>query len=217
MIRNPKTLALALVAVLAMSVVVASAASASSYTGSAYPTTGTGSNTAGKETFTTPGGTVQCDSHFEGTLASASSELTVTPKYSSCVAFGFLNATVNMNGCDYLFRAGASLGGGVYNNRVDICQTRLLEGGIWGEIGPITITAGTCKVDIPHQTGLSNVKTTNSGSSVTVEPNVTNITMNVTTDGFGCPFPGTGHFTGSYHGDVVLSRVGGGSISVSGA
>jgi hypothetical protein len=209
MIRNLKVLGLALVAVLAMSAMVASAASASSYTGSAYPTTGTGSNTSGKETFTTPGGTVQCDSHFEGTLAAASSTLTVTPKYTNCVAFGFLNATVDFMGCDYLFHAGAAQGGGVYNNSVDIvCEA--------GE-GPVTITAGTCKVDVPAQTGLTNVKTTNSGSSVTVEPNVTGITMNVTTDGFGCPFPGTGHYTGSYHGDVLLSRSGGGSISVSGS
>jgi hypothetical protein len=208
MIRNLKTLGLALVAVLAMSVVVASAASASSYTGSAYPTTGTGSNTSGKETFTTPGGTVQCDSHFEGTLSAASSTLTVTPKYTNCVAFGFLNATVEFKGCDYLFHAGASQGGGVYKNSVDIvCPAGS---------GPVTIKAGTCVVDVPAQTGLSNVKTTNSGTSVTVQPEVSNITMNVTTDGFGCPFPGTGHQIGSYHGDVVLSRVGGGSISVSG-
>jgi hypothetical protein len=210
MIRNLKVLGLALVAVLAMSAMVASAASASQYTGSAYPTTGTGANTAGNETFTTPGGTVQCDSHFEGKLAAASSELTVTPKYTGCVAFGFLNATVAFNGCDYLFKAGASLGGGAYNNSVDVvCPAGS---------GPVTITAGTCKVDVPAQTGLSNVKTTNlAAGTVTVQPNVTNITMNVTTDGFGCPFPGTGHYTGSYHGDVVLSRVGGGSISVSGS
>jgi hypothetical protein len=210
MSRNLKVLGLALVAVLAMSVMVASAASASQYTGSAYPTTGTGSNTAGKETFTTPGGTVQCDSHFVGTLAAASSTLTVTPTYTKCVAFGFLNATVNFNGCDYLFHAGASKGGGVYDNSADIvCPA--------GK-GPVTITAGTCVVDVPAQTNLKNVKTTNlAGGTVTVEPNVTGITMNVTTDGFGCPFPGTGHYTGSYHGDVVLARSGGGTISVSGS
>jgi hypothetical protein len=208
MIRNLKVLGLALVAVLAMSAMVASAASASQYTGSAYPTTGTGSNTAGNETFTTPGGTVQCDSHFEGTLAAASSTLTVTPKYTNCVAFGFLNATVNMNGCDYLFHSGPAQGGGVYFHTVDIvCPA--------GK--SIVITAGTCVADVGGQTGLAKVKTTNlAGGTVTVQPEVAGITLNVTTDGFGCPFSGTGHFFGSYHGDVVLSRVGGGSISVSG-
>jgi hypothetical protein len=210
MSRNLKVLGLALVAVLAMSVMVASAASASQYTGSAYPTTGTGQNTAGKETFTTPGGTVQCDSHFVGTLAAASSELDVTPTYTNCVAFGFLNATVDFMGCYYRFRAGVSTGSGGYHHTIEIfCPPGT---------GPVTIKAGTCVVDVPAQTGLKNVKTTNlAGGTVTVEPNVTEITMNVTTDGFGCPFPGTGHTKGTYHGDVVLSRVGGGSISVSGS
>jgi hypothetical protein len=210
MIRNLKVLGLALVAILAMSVMVASAASASTYTASSYTAIGTGANTAGKETFTTPGGTVQCDSHFEGSLTAPSSTLTVTPKYTNCVAFGFLNATVDFMGCDYLFHAGASKGGGVYDNSTDIvCEA--------GE-GPVTITAGTCKVDVPAQTGLTNVKTTNSGSSVTVEPNVTGIKLNVTTDGFGCPFPGAGEYTGSYHGDVDLKNTEvGGSISVSGS
>jgi hypothetical protein len=210
MIRNLKVLGLALVAVLAMSIMVASAASASQYTGSAYPTTGTGQNTSGKETFTTPGGTVQCDSHFEGPLSAASSTLTVTAKYTNCIAFGFINATVHFNFCGYLFHAGAAKGGGVYDNSIDIvCPAGT---------GPVTIKAATCHVLIPAQTGLKNVKTTNlAGGTVTVQPEVSNITMNVIEDGFGCPFPGTGHYLGSYHGDVVLSRVGGGSISVSGS
>jgi hypothetical protein len=191
---------------------VASAASASQYTASSYPATGTGSNTAGKETFTTPGGTVQCDSHFVGTLAAASSTLTVTPTYTNCVAFGFLNATVDFMGCDYLFHAGAAQGGGVYNNSADIvCEA--------GE-GPVTIKAGTCVVDVPAQTGLTNVKTTNQGDgTIKVQPDVTEkVTMNVTTDGFGCPFPGTGHYLGSYHGEVILKNTAGGAstISVSG-
>jgi hypothetical protein len=98
----------------------------------------------------------------------------------------------------------------VYNNSVDIvCPA--------GK-GPVTIKAANCHVDIPAQTGLKNVKTTNlAGGTVTVQPEVSNITINVTEDGFGCPFPGTGHYLSSYHGDVVLSRVGGGTISVSGS
>jgi hypothetical protein len=211
MIRNLKVLGLALVVVLAMSAMVASAASASSYTASSYSATTTGSNTAGKETLTTVGGTVQCDSHFQGTLASANSTLTITPKYTNCVAFGFLNATVDFMGCDYLFHSGPAQGGGVYFHTVDIVCP---EGS-----GPITITAGTCKVDIPAQTGLAMVKTTNVAGTLTVEPNISFITTNVTGDGFGCPFTGTGHFFSSYHGDVVLKNTAGGAstISVSGS
>jgi hypothetical protein len=210
MSRNLKVLGLALVAVLAMSVMVASAASASQYTASAYPATATGANTSGKETFTTPGGTVQCDSHFQGTLAAASSTLTVTPKYTNCVAFGFLNATVEFKGCDYLFHAGASKGGGVYDNSVDIACP--------AGSGPITIKAGTCEVHILAQTSLSNLVTVNSGGTITLQWQISlNITILVTKDGFGCPFPGTGHFKASLHGDVTLPRVGGGTISVSGS
>jgi hypothetical protein len=208
--RKFKVLGFALVAVGAMSAVMASAAPASSYTGSSYPTAVTGSNISGRETFTTPGGTVQCDTHFLSPfyLNAIGSTLELFPTYTNCVAFGFLNATVDVMGCVYQLHAGAAQGGGVYNNSFDIvCRA--------GN-GPITIKAGTCVVDVPAQTGLTNVKTTNSGTSVTVQPEVTNITMNVTTDGFGCPFPGTGHQVGSYHGDVVLSRLGGGSFSVSG-
>ena len=209
MIRNLKSLGLALVAVLAMSAVVASAAQAvPSFTASAYPATGTGSNKAGSETFTTEAGTVQCDSHFEGTLTEASSTLTITPKYSECTAFGFLNATVETEGCTYVFHATEQVSAGVYNSHVDV---------VCPEGKSIKIVAATCKAEVKSQNGLTTAKSTNSGSSVTVQPNVTNIAMTVTQDGFGCPFSGTGAKTGSYHGDVLVSRVGGGSVSVSGS
>jgi len=218
MIRNLKALGLAFVAVLAMSAVVSSAAQATpEYTCSTYPCTATGSNTAGNETFTTPGGTVQCDSHFvvekyRGTnedIAAATSTVTVTPTYTNCVAFGFLNATVNMNGCDYEFHATEKLGEGHYIHHVAIHCTPTGN--------KIKITAATCEVEVPAQT-LTDVTTKNEpGGVVKVVPTVTEITMNVVKDGFGCPFSGTGHTKGSYHGEVTISRVGGGSISVSGA
>ena len=64
MIRSLKSLGLAFIAVLAMSAVVSSASQASEYTCEKYECKATGSNTLGNETFTTPGGTVQCDSHY---------------------------------------------------------------------------------------------------------------------------------------------------------
>jgi hypothetical protein len=209
MIRNLKSLGLALVAVLAMSAVVASAASAAiQYTSNPSPQTATGANTAGKETFTTPGGTVQCNSHFAATVATGSTSLTVTPNYETCVAFGFLNANVVENGCDYVFRPTARLAEGHYNHQVEVA----CEAG-----KAIVITAGTCEVQVPAQKELKSVTTTNSAGSVTVVPNVEKITMNVTKDGFGCPFPGLGHTTGTYHGHVTLTPTEGGSISVSGS
>jgi hypothetical protein len=207
MISRIKTLSL-LCALVALQAIGISAAHASQYTGSAYPSTATSQSTAGSKTFTTPGGTVQCDSHGQSTLNAASSTATITPKYTNCKAFGFLNATVNMNGCTYVSHAGAQVSPGVYNNSTDIsCPA--------GQ--SISITAGTCVIRISAQTGLSTIKTTNlAAGTVTVQPNITNITHAVITDGFGCPFPGTGHYTGTYHGDSVSARVGGGTISVSG-
>jgi len=210
MIRNLKSLGIAFVAVLAMSAVVASAAQAvPSYTGSAYPTTGTGSNLKGSEKFTTAGGTVECNSHFEGTLASPGGPtLTVTPSYSSCEAFGFLSADVHENGCTYVFHASSRIAEGHYSSTVDVsCPGS----------NKMVITAATCEVQVGSQTGLSSVTTKNEGTGVKVVPNVSEITMDVTKDGFGCPFSGTGHSKGTYHGEVTLARVGGGSISVSGS
>jgi hypothetical protein len=201
MTRNLKVLALAVGAVLALTAMMVSAASAASYTASAYPATATGSNTKGSEVFTVEHGKVECDSHFEGSLSAASSTLTVKPKYTSCEALGFLEGTVNMEGCDYLFHATSTT-----SSTVDVVCTS----------GSIKITAGTCRFEVKGQTGLKSVGTTNSGGSVIAKPNVSGIAYTVTQDGFLCPFTGTGNKTGAtYTGEVTLSRVGGGSVSVS--
>jgi hypothetical protein len=213
-----KALGLALFAMLAMSAVVASAAQASQYTCSSYQCLATGSNSPGNETLTTPGGTTQCKSHYlveqagttngTGIPSPGAGTVTVTPTYAECRSFGFLNATISMNGCDYVFHAKARLAAGQYNNEVTIACPAGKS---------ITITSGTCVVDVSAQGPLKNIETENLASGkLTVRPNITGITMNVTTDGFGCPFPGAGHFNGSLHGHVTFERIGGGSISVSG-
>jgi hypothetical protein len=197
MVCNRQSLGLAFVVVLAISAVVASAAQAvPSYTAASYPTFATGANTKGSETFTTSGGTVTCDSHFQGTLSAASSTLTVTPSYSNCEAFGFLGADIDENGCTYLLHTSSKLSTGHYSSSLDIqCET--------GK--KMVITASVCEVTIGPQTGLRSVTTMNSASSITVVPNITDITVNVVKDGFGCPFSGIGHTKAAYHGDVVMS------------
>jgi hypothetical protein len=211
MIRNLRVLGLAFVAVLAMSAVAASAAQAvPTFTASAYPATVTGSNTIGNEVFTTEGGKVECDSHFvSSAISGPTSTLTVTPTYTGCTAFGFLNATVTTEGCTYVFHATEKVSTGVYKHHVDVvCPT--------GK--SIKIVAATCKAEIKAQTGLTTVKTTNlAGGTVTVQPEVKNVAYTVTADGFLCPFGGTGNKTdGEYTGDVVVSRVGGGTVDVGG-
>ena len=206
MIRNLKVLALAVGAVLALTAMMASAASAAEYTASAYPATATGANTKGSEVFTTEGGKVECNSHFvTGSITEPTSTITVTPTYTSCEAFGFLEATVNMEGCDYVFHVS---GTGPFTNTVDVvCPT--------GK--SIKIVASSCRVEIKGQEKLGSVAVSNVGSGILAKPNVTGIAYTVTQDGFLCPFGGTGNKTGAtYTGEVTLSNtVAEQSISVS--
>lgn len=184
------------------------ARAASEFTASAYPATITGSNTHGSESLTTEAGTTQCDSHFvTSSIGAATSTLTITPTYSECTAFGFLNATVTTEGCTYVIHATEELKPGTYQHHLDIACP---------EGKSIKIVSGTCKAEIKAQSGLTTVKTTNSGSNLTLEWELTGVSLVVTQDSFGCPFSGTGTKTAAYHGDLVLSRVGGGSISISG-
>lgn len=213
MIRKLKVIGLAFVAVLAMSAVAAPASQAApEFTCSPYPCTATGSSAKGAEEFTTEAGTVKCNSHFlvekvgGGDLTGPSQKVTVTPTYTNCEAFGFLSATVNVEECDYVFTATEKLGPDHYVHHVDIvCPT--------GQ--SIKITAGTCKAEVKGQTGVTDVTTLNTKEGVTVEPTA-EVALVVTQDGFGCPFLGTGNKTGNYHGDVHITRVGGGLVSVSG-
>jgi len=195
MIRNLKTLGVALCAVLALTAVVASAASAAKYTASTYPTTGTGESAVGNDTFITEAGKVECKSHFSGTLNAASEDLTITPVYTegTCKAFGFLSAKVAMNGCDYTFTAPTETAKDKWHADVDV---------VCGA-GVITITAPSsspvCTATIGSQGPLSTVDievdTTN--GDVKVQSTVKGVKYNVTQDGFGCPFAGTGAKTGA--------------------
>jgi hypothetical protein len=207
MTRKLKMLGMAFVAVLALTAVSASAASATNYTASTYGeagTTATGTSPLGNDIFNTEGGKVECASHFEGTLTKASPELTVKAKYTSCKAFGFVNATVDMGTCDYLFTepvAAKDANGNViadtFNAPADVtCTTTTSDPKV---VDPITITAGTCKVTIGAQTtgGSVDIKNETAAGDVKVKANITGIAYTVVTDGFGCPFTGTGAKAGA--------------------
>lgn len=62
-----------------------------------------------KEKFvlTTAAGTVTCGSTtFSGTMnVSTSTQLTLSPNYDNCNAFGFINVPVHENGCSYIYTA----------------------------------------------------------------------------------------------------------------
>jgi hypothetical protein len=176
MTRKFKTPGVALFAMLALTAVSASTASAASYT-SVYPAWITGSSALGNDVFTTEGGTVECAAHFSASLSESSSQLWVTPTYTGCKAFGFLSAEVT--GCWYYFGA--------------LTTT-------WSDlniVSPCTIKASTCHVTLVAQSFRSTVVTSNTGTDISVQANVSGLKYNVVTDGFLCPFNGTGAKTGA--------------------
>lgn len=184
---NLKTLGLLGLAVLALSMIGAATATAANYTANSYPATGTAESGAGNDVFTTEAGSLECNKHFQGSLNGATPTLTITPTITGCKAFGFLSATVNMNGCDYLFTEPTGTLPN-FSAKVDIvCPA--------GKV--IELNAGTCKVTIGSQGPLSSVALTNTGSDVLVKAAITGISYTVVQDGFGCTYSGTGAKTGA--------------------
>jgi hypothetical protein len=186
--RNLKVLGLALVAILAMSAMVASAASAASFTSSQATTTIKGEQVTAN-TFTVNGQSVTCGiTKFHGhTSATQVASVTVTPTYTECKAFGFLEAKVTgfghygeANKCDYVLYA---------TGKADLVCPAGTD---------ITIDGGTCVVHIKPQTNLGTITyTTGTREGVhdlTLDINLTGIHA-VTTGGFLCPLGGSGHTT----------------------
>ena len=166
------------------------------FTSNAYPTTATATGELGNGNFKTEAGSAECKSHFEGTFMEVTTILTVAPTYTECKSFGFASATVNMNGCDYVFHA---------NGEVDLeCSGA----------NKVVITAGTCEVQIGTQTGLNSVSLSNNGNHINFKANITGIAYTVTKDGFLCPFGGTGAKTGAtytHSSALTLKPVSGGT------
>ena len=177
MIRNLKTLGLAVMAMFALTAVAASAAQAIEFHSEIENTTITASTEAGSNSvFDAAGASISCASGtFTGSqVAKTSPTLTVTPAYSGCTFLEVLNVPVNMNGCQYTFSANG-------------------EVAVTGEsCTAITFEAKLCKVEVGKQGNLKEVTYTNAGTGtgrdVTVTPHVTGITY--TSSGL-CPKNGT--------------------------
>jgi hypothetical protein len=141
--RKLKALGLALIAVAAMAF-SASAAMAAEFHSEATHTILSGSQ-VGEDKFKVNAGTVTCgEATYSGTQATATAETqTVTPTYSECKAFGFVNTTIDVNGCTYTFNAN--------NSGITITCSG----------SPITVTAFNCWVTVGSQTINSGVTYTN--------------------------------------------------------
>lgn len=196
---------LAVLVALVGSLAVVAAAQAAEFTAESYPVTVTG-NQGGAEAPPLPPGTggaevepetifgfegklmTECGfAGFVGQLSAASSSLTVSPTLSGCYAFGFIGATVSMNGCEYRFNA-TSGSADAFGGTMDIvCPT--------GK--KITVVGGNCEVQIGAQTGLTGISYANlteaePKAAATVGFGVKGFTYTKTKDGLICPLAGTG-------------------------
>jgi hypothetical protein len=198
MIRKIKTLGFALVAVMAMAAFSAATASAEFHSVEEHTIIDGEQPATVNDVFTVNAGTVTCNTAtYTGTTTTkTTSEITVTPTYSGCTAFGFVNATVDVNNCHYTFTTTTT-------DRLHIvCPT-----------APITVTAFNCWVTVGSQTA-SGVTykntpeehaawTASTTRDVDVTANITGLTYTQHSKSFpGCT---NGTFTnGSYKGGATV-------------
>ena len=202
MTRKFKALGLALFATLALGAVMASAASATEFTAASYPVKYTGTQASTEpHVFTADTYETTCkDASFSGEAEKTSTTATLTPVYKECTAFG-LSATVNMNGCDYLFHLGAEGN----NATVDlVCPA--------GKDVTITAGGGACVAHIAPFAGKGSVALSNAELTeptrkvIKAAADVANIGASLTdVSSFFCPFGGnTNTATATYTGNLTL-------------
>jgi hypothetical protein len=198
MIRNLKSLGLALLAVVALSAVVAPIASASEEEHSeATETTVTGLQDGTLKTahhvIDLAGTSITCEkSNLDGEMKAATvTELTMTFKYELCTFNGVANTVVDSGQCEFIV---------TFNGGLDIGS----QGGGNCNTNPIRITGVNCEVRIGTQKlkGLT-FHNINNKTEVTMEMAINGITY--TAEGAGCPKAGTFN-DGSYTtGNTILT------------
>ncbi len=200
---NRKILGLAVVAVLAMTAVAAPAAIAAEFTAEKYPVKVTGTQDPGTNKIVVEGGnlTTECSStetKFHGTMEKPTSFLTVEATYKGCISNLGSAATIDMNGCDYIFGVGA----GATDTWAGFVTINCPAG------KQIEVTGGLCNVDIPAQTLLGGVTYTNLTAAkpkkdVTVDMAIKGIKYTMTPIIF-CPFSHETRSDGEYLSSVTL-------------
>jgi hypothetical protein len=205
--RNLKILGLLTMAVFAMSAMAASAAQAAGTFAWDSGTTQLTASAAGTQIFKTTAGEVKCNevsgsASVSGTSATSVTATNIVYKNSgsaSCPLASFGNATINMNGCDYVFKAGETEAGtnDATVGTVDIVCPK-------GVSIEVTAPLGACTIKIAGQSNLSSVTylatTAASPKDVDINPSVEKISY--THSGFGC---GSGSGTdGTYTGSVTI-------------
>jgi len=186
---------------LLLGVIGANAASASEFEAESYPAHLEGAQVSGEPfILETEAGTLECATFTATGEQSANAEsVELSPAAAECKAFGFLGVGIHFNGCKLRPRAGGNIASHKWNATVDVvCPVNKA----------ILVTAATCEFDIPSQNGIGgvtlDVETSFPNPAIKFTFNST-ITVNVTKDGFGCPFSGTGHKKGTWKGSIRIS------------
>jgi hypothetical protein len=133
---------------------------------------------------------------FAGKIeALTSTTLKLHPDYSGCTAFGFVGATIDTTGCQYLFHASTGT--------IDLqsCTS-----------GEILVTAssifGKCVVEIPHQTGINGQTFATGGGApsrdLLIASNANDIQTNVVTSTGICPLAVGTHVNATYTGTTTV-------------
>jgi hypothetical protein len=146
----------------------------------------------GTDAFITNAGTVKCSSIiYTGTASVATpTEITVTPKYEKCTAFGFVSTPIDTNNCHFTFISHPTTPPVMHI----VCPT-----------APITMTAFNCWTTVGSQTVNSGIGYTNNGAGttrdVTAELNISGLSYTQHPKSF--PQCDSGTFTnGTYTGLV---------------
>ena len=144
-----------------------------------YPATISGTQTLPELKLTTTGGNVKCKSlNLSGSIAAAVSDLSLSPSYASCTAFG-QTATVSSTGCQYVFHASS----------LDLsCGAGSLK---------ITVPGLNCSITVASQS-VGGLSLTNVGSGVSrhIVASISGTPLSYTVSG-----PGTGCGTVGAHAD----------------
>jgi hypothetical protein len=187
---------------LATAAMAATAAQAGTFTAGAYPATITGS-AVGVHLLTTERGAMECAPSFDGELAAASEELTVTPNFGTC-KLGANAVNVKNNGCDFRLHAGltSTLVEDLVSGTMDVVCPQ-------GSAMDFEITSTLiCHLTIPAQLGLGTLTFTNRTAAKDVDANFSIGGLKYTLDA-GCP--GAGNYTnGTYGGTSTLKADHGG-------
>jgi hypothetical protein len=208
-----KMLGAAFVAVLALSAIAASAASAAEFKATASPVT----LLAGQDTthtLTLDGSAVTCETTtFEETNVTAPSKtVRITPAYSGCTTFGFVQNKIEMNGCRYEFLEPNSA---LVGNVALRCPTKETKARLFA-----SVLGSVCEVLFGESgnTNLSKLSYKNEATSPTtvkVTAAVTGITAEKTKDTGICPLKGTGTIhNAEYSGTSTVEGLSGIGVSV---